>query len=93
MYTIADVLTLDSSWTYRYPEMLAWGDGVLVLLDHMQISDSGTLNPALVTVRRADGSTCEFPRARIEARHGTVGVFLPGANATQVARGDQLSWR
>jgi hypothetical protein len=91
-FTVIDTIESKSSWIHRYPELAAWGEGVLAILDPVQIQVAPEVDGCSVTICRPDGSITKVVAARAIARHSVVAVFFKGPSIEDVPNGAELMW-
>ena len=92
MYQVIDTITYRDSWTYRYPEFVKRGEGVMVILEPSQIREPPDVQGRTVTVRKPDGNISRLVATDSEAHHSVVGIFFNGITAEEIPRGSQLEW-
>ncbi len=91
-YIVIDTTEYNSSLIHRYPELAACGEGILAILDPVQIQVAPNVSGRSVTVCRPDGSIKKFVAAGAEVHHSVVGVFFEGASSEDLPRGAELEW-
>lgn len=91
MYTIIDIINF-RGWIHRYPDLVARGEGILLVLDPSQISDKPNIPYNKVKILRPDKTTIELSVDEIEVRHKVVGMFIKGVYRDEVPRLSIISW-
>jgi hypothetical protein len=92
MYQVMDTITYRRSWTHRYPEFAARGDGVMALLEPSQINEPPEIQGRTVTVHKPDGNVSQLIAAGSEAHRSVVGIFFSGVSADEIPRGSLIEW-
>jgi len=89
---VIDTIDLSPSWTHRYPELEARGEGVMAVLDPEQIKSAPEIEGRTIVITRPDGSVRQLVATTVEVHHSVVGIFFKGASSDDVPRGAELEW-
>jgi hypothetical protein len=88
---VIDTIEHRETWTHRYPDLAAKGEGLLVVLDPKGPIPTPSLVGEAVSVRRPDGSAISLVVDGIERGAGDVpGLFFRGITGADVPRGSTI---
>ena len=91
MLRVIDTIQHRQSWTHRYPDLGAKGEGLLVVLESEGAKPDASLVGKAVSVHRPDGSTITLVVDRVERGAGDVpGFFLRGQTNSDIPRGSTI---
>jgi hypothetical protein len=91
MYRVLDTIVHSESWTHRYPELRARGDGLLVILDPKDTTNVFNEAATQATVSVAGRKSTVLPICSVEKnRAGVVGLFFRDTKEEAVPRGATL---
>jgi hypothetical protein len=91
MLRVIDTIEHRQSWTHRYPDLAAKGEGLLVVLESDGTTPDASLVGKPVSVRRPDGSTMTLVVDGVERGAGGVpGLFFRGLTSPDVPRGSTI---
>jgi hypothetical protein len=91
MLRVIDTIEHRQSWTHRYPDVVAKGEGLLVVLESESTKSDAFLVGTPVSVRRPDGSTIALVVGGVERGAGGVpGLFFRGLTSRDVPRGSTI---
>ena len=89
---VIDTIEFKSSWTHRYPEIEARGEGVMAILDPDQIQVAPEVHGRPIKISRPNGSVGNLVATLAEEHHSVVGIFFQGVGSEEVPRGSELEW-
>ena len=91
-FQVIDTIEHRASWTHRYPDIAAKGDGLLVILAASDPPPDTSLIDRAVMVLRPDGGVSEHVVAGVERGASKVpGLFFRGLSAADVPRVPRLA--
>ena len=87
-FHVIDTIEYRAEWTYRYPDIAAKGEGLLVILAPSEPLPDASLMGQSVLIHRPDGSYSEHVVSSVEkGANGMPGLFFSGLRAADVPRG------
>jgi hypothetical protein len=92
MYTVIDTINRRGMWIDRFPDRMAKGEGLLVILDPAQINERPDIPHNSVTILRPDNSRIDLIVAEIEVRHNVVALLFRDVLPEDIPRLSIVSW-
>src|SRR5215207_4124426 len=76
MYTVIDTINRRGMWIERFPDRMAKGEGLLVILDPAQINERPDIPHNSVTILKPDNTRLDIIVTEIEVSHNVVAFFF-----------------
>jgi hypothetical protein len=90
MLRVIDTIDLRETWTHRYPELMAKGEGLLVIVDPAGVNES--VVGGSVTVRRPDGTAITLVVDGVERGASDMpGLFFRGLTRVDIPTGSTIA--
>ncbi|MBX3065533.1 MAG: hypothetical protein KF726_21335 [Anaerolineae bacterium] len=91
-YTVIDTIHL-GKWIIKHPEFARTEEGMIAILDPLQITGKPEIPENKVKVIKPDGSTIELIVAEIETnRREMTALFFKDARRNEIPRLSKISW-